>query len=145
MKLDCQYSLKFPEGMEMVLYPLFQAGWFDLMDCLDLSHRMEESNMKMMDCVEVMVEKKSYAREGVHKGMQGWICLEDNSNGTWLVNFPQCGEKEDIAEISIKEEDLKVIPVMNAIVNEQIKAKYDAEESSGKSVDKDDDLSGYLI
>ena len=101
--------------------------------------------MKMMDCVEVMVEKKSYAREGVHKGMQGWICLEDNSNGTWLVNFPQCGEKKDIAEISIKEEDLKVIPVMNAIVNEQIKAKYDAEESSGKSFGMDDDLSGYLI
>ena len=101
--------------------------------------------MKMMDCVEVMVEKKSYAREGVHKGMQGWICLEDNSNGTWLVNFPQCGEKEDIAEISIKEEDLKPIPVMNAIVNEQIKAQFDAEVSSGKSVDKDDDLSGYLI
>lgn len=101
--------------------------------------------MKMMDCVEVMVEKKSYAREGVHKGMQGWICLEDNSNGTWLVNFPQCGEKEDIAEISIKEEDLKVIPVMNAIFNEQIKAKYDAEESSGKSFGMDDDLSGYLI
>ena len=101
--------------------------------------------MKMMDCVEVMVEKKSYAREGVHKGMQGWICLEDNSNGTWLVNFPQCGEKEDIAEISIKEEDLKVIPVMNAIVNEQIKAQFDAEESSGKSFEKDDDLSGYLI
>ena len=101
--------------------------------------------MKMMDCVEVMVEKKSYAREGVHKGMQGWICLDDNSNGTWLVNVPQCGEKEDIAEISIKEEDLKLIPVMNAIVNEQIKAQFDAEESSGKSVDKDDDLSGYLI
>jgi hypothetical protein len=101
--------------------------------------------MKMMDCVEVMVEKKSYAREGVHKGMQGWICLEDNSNGTWLVNFPQCGEKEDIAEISIKEEDLKVIPVMNAIVNEQIKAKYDTEESYGKSFSMDDDLSDYLI
>ena len=101
--------------------------------------------MKMMDCVEVMVEKKSYAREGVHKGMQGWICLEDNSNGTWLVNFPQCGEKKDIAELSIKEEDLKLIPVMNAIVNEQIKAKYDAEESSGKSFNKDDDLLGYLI
>ena len=56
--------------------------------------------------------------------MQGWICLEDNSHGTWLVNFPQCGEKEDIAEISINEEDLKIIPVMNAIVNEQIKAQF---------------------
>lgn len=81
--------------------------------------------MKMMDCVEVIVEKKEYAQDGVHKGMQGWICLEDNSHGTWLVNFPQCGEKEDIAEISINEKDLKIIPVMNAIVNEQIKAKFE--------------------
>ena len=80
--------------------------------------------MKMMDCVEVIVEKKEYAQDGVHKGMQGWICLEDNSHGTWLVNFPQCGEKEDIAEISINEKDLKIIPVMNAIVNEQIKAQF---------------------
>ncbi len=80
--------------------------------------------MKMMDCVEVIVEKEKYAKDGVHKGMQGWICLEDNSNGTWLVNFPQYGEKEDIAEISIKEEDLKNIPVMNAIVNEKIKAQF---------------------
>ena len=80
--------------------------------------------MKMMDCVEVIVEKKEYAQDGVHKGMQGWICLEDNSHGTWLVNFPQCAEKEDIAEISINEKDLKIIPVMNAIVNEKIKAQF---------------------
>ena len=80
--------------------------------------------MKMMDCVEVIVEKKEYAQDGVHKGMQGWICLEDNSHGTWLVNFPQCGEKEDIAEISINEKDLKIIPVMNPIVNEKIKAQF---------------------
>ena len=80
--------------------------------------------MKMMDCVEVIVEKEKYAKEGVHKGMQGWICLDDNSNGTWLVNFPQCGEKPDIAEIPIKEEDLKLIPVMHAIINEQIKAEF---------------------
>ena len=80
--------------------------------------------MKEMDCVEVIVEKDKYAEDGVHKGMQGWICLDDNSNGTWLVNFPQYGEKKDIATISIKEEDLKIIPVMHAIVNEQIKAKF---------------------
>ena len=29
--------------------------------------------MKLMDCVEVAVEKKEYAKEGVHKGMQGVI------------------------------------------------------------------------
>ena len=80
--------------------------------------------MKEMDCVEVIVEKEKYVKDGVHKGMQGWICLDDNSNGTWLVNFPQCGEKTDIATISVDEQDLKVIPVMHAIVNEQIKAKF---------------------
>jgi len=81
--------------------------------------------MKMMDCVEIIVEKDKYAKDGVHKGMQGWICLEDNSNETWLVNFPQYGEKDDIAEISVKEEDLKLIPKMDARINEQIKAKFD--------------------
>ena len=81
--------------------------------------------MKMMDCVEVIVEKKEYTEDGVHKGMQGWICLEDNSNGTWLVNFPQYGAKADIAEISVREEDLKVIPTMDARVNEHIKAQFE--------------------
>lgn len=81
--------------------------------------------MKEMDCVEVIVEKEVYAKEGVHKGMQGWICLDDNRNNTWLVNFPQYGEKDDIAEIPIKEEDLKTIAVMDAKVNERIKAQFE--------------------
>ena len=80
--------------------------------------------MKMMDCVEIIVEKEEYTIDGVHKGMQGWICLEQRVPDYWLVNFPQCGEKDDIAEISVREEDLKVIPVMHAIVNEQIKAEF---------------------
>ena len=77
---------------------------------LSALHRMEVSKMKEMDCVEVIVEKEKYAKDGVHKGMQGWICLDDCSNGYWLVNFPQYGEKDDIAEISIKEEDLLLLP-----------------------------------
>lgn len=81
--------------------------------------------MKEMDCVEVIVEKEKYAREGVHKGMQGWICLDECSNGYWLVNFPQYGEKDDIAEISIKEEDLILLPNgMDARVNERIKEQF---------------------
>ena len=79
----------------------------------------------MMDCVELTVEKAEYSKDGVHKGMQGWICLDDNRNGTWLVNFPQYGEKEDIAEISISEKDLILLPKgMDAKVNERIKAKF---------------------
>ena len=84
--------------------------------------------MKEWDFVEITVEKDEYASLGVHKGMQGWICLEQRAEGYWLVNFPQCGEKEDIATISVKEEDLKIIPVMYAIVNEQIKADFDKKD-----------------
>ena len=81
--------------------------------------------MRELDCVEVMVEKEMYAKEGVHKGMQGWICDPESIDGTWLVNFPQCGEKADIATIAIKEEDMKQVPIMYAIINEQIKAQYE--------------------
>lgn len=102
--------------------------------------------MNEYDCVEVIVEKDKYNREGVHKGMQGWICFEQRTPGLWLVNFPQYGDKDDIATISIKEEDLKVIPVMDAQINEQIREQFENSDSSSKSLpEKPDDLSGYLI
>ncbi len=81
--------------------------------------------MKMMDIVEVITEKETYAKEGVHKGMQGWISIEPSVTGYVLVNFPQYGEKNDIAEISIREEDLKLISKMDARVNERIKAQFE--------------------
>ncbi|MBR6682381.1 MAG: hypothetical protein IKL40_05300 [Clostridia bacterium] len=80
--------------------------------------------MKYLDCVEIIVEKEKYAKEGVHKGMQGVIWLEKCIDGEWDVCFPQCGEKEDIAEISIKEEDMMLISEMDARINERIKAEY---------------------
>ena len=80
--------------------------------------------MKEFDCVEVIIEKEKYAKEGVHKGMQGWICHPDLRDGCYLVNFPQMGDQEDIATIPIKEEDLKQIEVLHAEINEQIKARY---------------------
>ena len=89
--------------------------------------------MKEMDCVKVIVEKEKYAKEGVHKGMYGWICDDRNINSSWLVNFPQCGEKEDIATIDVKEEDLEVVPIMHAIVNEQIKAEFDKKDKEKQS------------
>ena len=85
---------------------------------------MEENKMKEMDTVEVIVEKETYAKEGVHKGMQGWICHDRCVRGYWLVNFPQYGEKDDIAEIDILEEDLKEIPGMDAKVNERIRELF---------------------
>lgn len=80
--------------------------------------------MKEINNVEVIAEKEKYAKYGVHKGMQGWICDDRNINGSWLVNFPQCGEKADIAEIPVKEEDLKLIDIMHAKINEEIADKY---------------------
>ena len=102
--------------------------------------------MKELDCVEVIVEKKAYVREGVHIGMQGWICFDECSDGYWLVNFPQYGAKKDIATISVKEDDLKVIPQMDARVNERIKAQFEDSENTVNAInDKPDDLNGYLI
>ena len=103
-------------------------------------------DMKELDCVEVIIEKKAYVREGVHIGMQGWICFDECSDGYWLVNFPQYGAKKDIATISVKEDDLKVIPQMDARVNERIKAQFEDSENTVNAInDKPDDLNGYLI
>ena len=78
--------------------------------------------MKEMDCVEVINEKERYTKEGVHKGMQGVIWEAESKDGAWVVLFPQYGEKEDIADIYIKEEDLRLLPDgMDARINEQIK------------------------
>ena len=102
--------------------------------------------MKEMDCVEVTVEKERYIKDGVHQGMHGWICDPRNIDDSWLVNFPQYGEKGDIATIPVKEKDLKRIPAMNALINEQIKSKFEGSENRAKAIaDTPDDISGYLI
>ena len=80
--------------------------------------------MKEMDNVQVIVEKERYAAEGVHKGMYGWICHDRCSDGYWLVDFPQCGEKDSIATTSIHEDDMKVVRILYAERNEEIRAQF---------------------
>ena len=80
--------------------------------------------MKELDCVRITAEKPRYAEEGVHQGMYGWICLDDGSNGYWLVNIPQCGENPDIATLAVHENDMEVVPIMYAAENERIKAEW---------------------
>ena len=103
--------------------------------------------MKEMDCVEVVNEKERYTKRGIHKGMQGWICDSRSIDGTWLVNFPQYGEKDDIATLEIKAEDLLLLPNgMDARVNEKVKAQFDNSGDATKGLkEKTDDLRGYLI
>ena len=88
--------------------------------------------MKEMDCVEVIVEKEKYTKHGVHIGMQGWICHEESINGKWLVDFPQPMDKPQIATIGIHETDMKVIPQMDARVNEQIKEQFENPTEAAK-------------
>ena len=103
--------------------------------------------MKLMDCVELTVERNEYAREGVHKGMQGVIWEAESKDGAWVVLFPQYGEKEDIADIYINEVDLRLLPDgMDARINEQIKAQFVNSGNTAKGFSENpDDLSGYLI
>ena len=96
--------------------------------------------MKEMDIVEITIEKERYAKEGIHKGMNGWICDSRCIEGYWLINFPQTGEHEDIATLAIKEEDMKTIPVMNAGINEQIREQYCIASTAAP-----EDISDYLI
>lgn len=102
--------------------------------------------MKLMDCVELTVERNEYAKEGVHKGMQGVIWEAESKDGAWVVLFPQYGEKEDIADLYINEEDLRLLPNgMDARINEQIKAQFDAPKEVDKSFSDRSGLSDYVI
>ena len=102
--------------------------------------------MKLMDCVELTVERNEYAKEGVHKGMQGVIWEAESKDGAWVVLFPQYGEKEDIADLYINEEDLRLLPDgMDARINEQIKAKFDASKEADKSFTNVNALSDYMV
>lgn len=80
--------------------------------------------MKEMDCVEVITEKEKYAKDGVHQGMQGWICHPECMDGYWLVNFPQYGTQDDIATIAVKETDLKQIAYVDARMNSKINLQF---------------------
>ena len=86
--------------------------------------------MNYLDTVELVTEKEKYAKEGVHKGMQGVIWDERKIDGCWLVLIPQYGAKKDIAEIGIKEEDLMLLPNgINVKNNEKIKKLFESTES----------------
>ena len=65
--------------------------------------------MKEYSRVRLIVEKEKYAKDGVHKGMDGWICDSRNINGQWLVCFDQYGDLPDIVCIPVNEEELEVI------------------------------------
>lgn len=89
--------------------------------------------MKEMDCVEVIVEKEKYAKDGIHKGMTGWICFPEEVKGVFLVDFPQYGKHASIATTCIAEEDLKYLPDgLDALKNERILREWGGDPETWK-------------
>ncbi len=57
----------------------------------------------------LIVEKEKYIKEGVHKGMDGWICDPRNIDGQWLVCFDKVDNLPEYPIIPILEKDLIVV------------------------------------
>ncbi|MBS7263357.1 MAG: hypothetical protein KIG36_07100 [Eubacteriales bacterium] len=92
--------------------------------------------MQEMDWVQVIVEKEKYARQGIHKGMYGWICDDKKSaGGTWLVDFPQGGAKNDITDAGILESDMIEAPDADVSITELIKRQWDIRENKVPAVE----------
>ena len=87
--------------------------------------------MKEYDYVEVIVEKEKYAKQGVHKGMQGTILDPRKIEGCWLVYFPDPVTFADDISAAVKEEDLKLIyenPTEPVVVRvELLNDKYESQ------------------
>ena len=64
--------------------------------------------MKEYDLVELMADREEYNREGVYKGMFGTIMSSYSIGGTWQVIFSEYDTGKDIADLEVREEDLKV-------------------------------------
>ena len=67
--------------------------------------------MKEYDRVRLIVEREKYAKDGVHKGMDGWICDSRIIEAKRLVCFDQYGELPNIATIAVDEVDLEMYDI----------------------------------
>lgn len=62
--------------------------------------------------MELTVEKKEYAKYGVHKGMQGVVMESYCIDSCYYVIFTDENTAEDIADISVHEDDLILAPIV---------------------------------
>ena len=86
-----------------------------------------KTELKEYDSVELVVDRACYADDGVYKGLQGWICFEKSVEGYSLVNFPCYGDHPDIATISVRDEDLRIITKEESDdwINDRLKAEHE--------------------
>ena len=64
--------------------------------------------MKEYDTVELIADREEYNKEGVYKGMFGTIMSSYSIGGTWQVIFTEENSPKDIADLAVREEDLRV-------------------------------------
>lgn len=64
--------------------------------------------MKEYDVVELIRDRPEYEKYGVKKGMKGTILDPRKINGKWYVIFTDFNTGIDIADLSVREEDLLV-------------------------------------
>jgi hypothetical protein len=64
--------------------------------------------VKIYDLVELINDKDRYGKHGVYKGMFGAVMPGNAINGEWQVIFSEFHTGKDIADISVKEADLKI-------------------------------------
>lgn len=81
--------------------------------------------MKEYDIVKLLVDRPRYQRAGVKKGMFGVIMSADKIEDSWQVIFSEFGSGRDIADIEVKEADLKVVERVthDMLIPEQISKK----------------------
>lgn len=64
--------------------------------------------MKYLDLVELIADRSEYEKKGVKKGMFGAVMSEMSINGRWQVIFSEFHTGKDIADLTVREEDLKI-------------------------------------
>ncbi len=64
--------------------------------------------MKYLDLVELINDLPEYEKAGVKKGMFGAVMSEESTDGKWQVVFSEFYTGKDIADISVREEDLQI-------------------------------------
>ena len=64
--------------------------------------------MKYLDLVELIVEKPAYLKAGVKRGDFGAVMSKEAIDGKWQVVFSEFYTGEDIADIMVYENGLKV-------------------------------------
>ena len=71
--------------------------------------RLAECDVKEYDAVELIVEKSTYAKNGVHKGDRGCVVSTYAINNRWEIIFSEKDTAKDIAQISVCRDDFKII------------------------------------